>query len=255
MKRRYFILIALISYIFFTLTNIPANKILALLKSNIEIPARIYGVEGSLWQGSAQTIEIKSQPPLKNFYWSINPLALLWAQVSADIQTDIEQQTITGQASYSLISGMLTANNIHTELKAEALQKLINLPFGELSGNISGDIKQLAFDGQAIQQLEGVLRWHKAKFSLAETVSLGNIQILLSSDDANNIIATLNNKGGQLKLEGHVKLQPNNNYQLDMKFIPDKKASGNIKQSLSLFAKRQNNGSYRLKQNGNLRNL
>jgi len=255
LKRRYFILIALISYIFFTLTNVPASKILTLLKSNIDIPARIYGVEGSLWQGSAQSIEIKSQPPLKNLNWSINPLALLLAQVSANIQTNIEQQSITGQISYSLISGMLTADNIHTEIKAKALQKLIELPFGELNGNINADIKQLAFDGQKIQQLEGILRWNKAKFSLAETVSLGNIQIILNSDDAHNIIATLSNKGGQLKLEGKIKLQPNNNYQLDMKFTPDKKASGNIKQSLSLFAKRQSNGSYRLKQSGNLRNL
>jgi len=255
LKLRYSLLIAVISYVLFTLSNVPANKILTLIKANVELPAQIYGVEGSIWQGSAQNIIINAQPPLNNFNWSINPLALLLAQVSADIQTQIEQQKITGHTTYNIISGNLIADNIHTEIDAKALQKLLNLPFGKLDGKISADIKQLIVNGQNIQQLDGVLRWNKAKFTLAETVKLGNIQIILTSDETQNIIATLSNKGGQLKLEGDVTLQANKNYQLDMKFTPAKNASNNIKQSLSLFAKRQNNGSYRLKQTGNLRNL
>jgi len=255
LKRRYYILIAVISYVFFILTNVPANKVLSVVKANINIPANISGVQGSLWQGSAQNITLKGQPPLKNITWSIHPLALLLAQVSADIKTTVEQQNITAQVSFSPFSGHVMAEDVRAEIDAKTLQKLIQLPFGELAGKINADIQQLSFDGQNIQQLNGVLRWSKAKFTLAETVSLGNIQVILSSDEAYNIIAKLSNKGGQLKLDGDVKLQANKNYQLDMKFTPAKNASNNIKQSLSLFAKRQNNGSYRLRQNGNLLNL
>jgi len=255
LKRRYYILLAVISYAFFILTNVPANKVLTLLKDNVDIPAQIIGVQGSLWKGSAQSFIIKGQPPLNNFNWSINPLALLLANISADIETHIQQQKVNAHISFNLISGSLAAENIHANISAKELQKLIQLPFGELAGDIKADITQLIFDGTNIQQLEGVLRWNKAKFSLAETVKLGNIQITLQADDEQNIIAELSNKDGQLKLLGNIKLQPNKNYQLDMKFIPEKNTSNNIKQSLGLFAKRQPNGSYRLKQNGNLRNL
>ncbi len=255
MKPRYYILIAVISYLFFTLTNVPAAKVLTLLKSYVELPAQINGIEGSLWNGSAQAVVIKNQPTLKNISWSINPVSLLLAQVSANVQAHVEGQAVNGHVNASLLSGSVDISDLRAELTAKELQQLMNLPFGELQGKISLEIQQLSIEGQNIARINGVARWNKAKFTLAETVSLGNIQIKLDSDEDKNILAEISNKGGQIKLQGEARLQPNKNYQLDMKFIPSKNSTPNIKQSLAMFAKRQTNGSYRLKQNGNLRQL
>jgi len=53
MKRRYYILIAIVSHPFFTLARMPAATAFSLLKDNIKLPFYLQGVDGSIWGGTS----------------------------------------------------------------------------------------------------------------------------------------------------------------------------------------------------------
>ena len=65
--------------------------------------------------------------------------------------------------------------------------------------------------------------------------------------------AVISNKGGMISISGSATITDNKAYTLDIDFKPEATASANITQSLGMFARRLPNGSYQLKQNGNLR--
>ncbi len=254
MKTRYYILIVIFSYLFFALAKTPAATIIDLVKKNTNFPAKIYGIQGSIWNGQADTLTIPSQPHINNLKWSLNPLSFLLARLSADIEADIKKQKVSGSISISA-SGNISADNIHAKLKAEDVQQLIMMPLGELAGQFNLSINSLEWTGEGLPKTTGQIIWDNAKLTLAETVDLGQVKvnILPMIDNGLNII--IKNKRGMLNIDGNIEINNKKQYKLAVDFKPNKNASSNVAQSLAMFAKRQSNGSYRLKQNGNLNQL
>jgi len=82
-KKRYYILTSVISYLFFMVSSLPASKLVSLAKENKLIAAELYGVYGSLWNGGAEQLNIPNQLPVNNLQWSFNPVALLIAKISS----------------------------------------------------------------------------------------------------------------------------------------------------------------------------
>ncbi|MCW9014199.1 MAG: type II secretion system protein N [Gammaproteobacteria bacterium] len=254
MKQRSYIIIAVLGYVFFTLANIPAATVISLVEKNMQLPAKLYGIQGSLWNGYADSLIIQGQPRIDNLQWSINPLALLLAQVSTDIEASLQEQKITGHLSINT-GAEISVSNLRAQLAAEKVQQLINMPLGELAGVFNLDIQSLEWTGRDLPITTASIQWQKARLTLAETVQLGNVEIKIAPNENKGLNASIKNKGGMISLSGTASLQDNKSYKLDLQFTPEDSASENIKQSLGMFAKRQSNGSYRFAKNGNLRQL
>ena len=252
MKKRHYILIAIFSYLFFALAKTPAATTISLLEKNINLPAKFYGVQGSIWNGQADAITIPSQPQIDNLKWTINPLSILLASLSADFEADIKNQKVSGHINVGA-SGSIEADNIHAQLQAKNLQKLLTLPMGELDGTFDISVDSLEWTGEGLPKTTGKITWNKAKLTLVEAVDLGqvNVDILPAKDDGINII--IKNKNGVLSVDGNIEVNNKKLFKLSIDFKTNKGASSNISQSLGMFAKRQSNGSYRFKQNGNLK--
>jgi len=254
MKKRYYILIAVFSYLFFTIAQTPAATVISLLEKNITLPAKIYGVQGSIWNGQADTVTIPSQPPINNLKWSLKPLNFLLANLSADIEAEIKKQKVSGRINLGA-SGNIDAEDIHAQLNAKDIQDLLMLPLGELAGEFDISFDSLELANEGIPKATGQIVWNNAKLTLAETVDLGQItaDILPAQDNGLNII--IKNKKGMLSIDGNIEVNNIKTYKLAIKFKPNKNANSNVTQSLAMFAKRQSDGSYSFKQNGNLKQL
>lgn len=250
MKTRYYILIAIFSYLFFALAKTPASTVISLLEKNVNLPAKIYGIQGSIWNGQADTLTIPSQPQINNLKWSLNPFGFLLASLSADLEAEIKNQKVLGRISIGA-SGNIEAEDIHARLKAEDVQELISMPLGELAGVFDLSIESLEWTGEPIPKMTGQLVWNKAKLTLADAINLGdvNVNFLPMKDNGLNII--IKNKNGMLNIDGNIEVDNKKQYKLNIELKPEKNA-GNVAQSLGMFAKRQSNGSYSFKQNGNL---
>ena len=254
MKIKYYILTAVISYLFFTLASTPAATAFSLLKDNIKLPFSIQGIDGSIWNGHAQRLVAQNAPQIDNLSWTINPFSLLLAHLSANIKTEVLKNKITGNVTFSITDQQVSASEVKTKLTGATIQQLLKLPLGEIGGDFDINIDQAVIN-QPLPLITGVILWNKATFTLVDTVDLGNIEISLTPSEAKTLIADIKNKGGDISIEGKVSLAENKNYVLDLTLKPSQNASSNITQSLGMFAKRQTNGTYLVKQNGNLRSL
>lgn len=254
MKQRYYVIIAVVSYLLFTLMNTPAATVISLAEKNISMPVKFYGVQGSIWNGQADRVMIQSQPPLDNLQWSLNPLALLLLGLSADIEAQIKQQKIIGNIHIG-VSGNISASDVRAQLAAADVQRMLAMPFGELGGEFNLDIKSLQLSGTGLPIASGKIIWKNASLTMAESVDLGLVEVNISPGKDDQLLANIKNKNGQLSISGDVSLMPDKRYTVDLSFNPQNNASNNVKQSLGMFARRQSNGSYLLKKSGNLNQL
>jgi hypothetical protein len=254
MKRWHIISVLLFSYIFFMAAGIPASRALNYLKKTHPLPVTLSGVNGSIWHGHARMFTVPGQPKLENLDWTINPLALFIARVNVGFSAEIQKQAISGDVSQHLIGGDLHASNISTKLPAKSLQQLAGIPFGELGGEFEIFLDNVYLNNGMMPLIDARIFWQNARITLAQAVNIGKVTINVSHDDANQTHISIENSGGEISLNGKASLGTDRNYQLTINMKP-KDATGDIAQSMKLFAQRQSDGSYLFKQSGNLRQL
>ncbi len=251
MKQRYYWIIGIFAYLFFVLANSPAAQVINLIDKQFKLPAKFYGVQGSVWSGQSDSILINNKTRLDNVRWSVNPFSLLLLRLSTDLDADIKQSRTVG----TLIvypNGSIEANSVRARLNAKDVQQMINMPFGQLDGEININLETLELAAGGIPKTSGQVKWRNAKLTLAEAVELGNIEINIAPEQ-NNMKAVISNKGGMINISGSATISEDKRYTLDITLKPEASASNNITQSLGMFARRLPNGTYQLKQNGNLK--
>ncbi len=254
MKKRYYILTGILSYLFFTLGNVPAAKVISLAQKNIQLPAKLYGVQGSIWNGSADKVIVPGQPPIENIQWDINPAMLLLAHISGKVKASIKNQNVIGDISLSA-GGTLSASNVRARIEAPVMQELIKMPLGELGGVFNLNIESIETTAEGMPDISANIKWKNAKLTLLDTVDLGFINLTLKTNDDNQLVANITNTKGQLLLDGKANIDSTKAYDVNLRITPESSADNNIRQSLNMFAKRQSDGSYLLKRKGNLNQL
>ncbi|MCK5002002.1 MAG: type II secretion system protein N [Gammaproteobacteria bacterium] len=253
MKIKYYIITGTLALATFLIINIPAAPVIKALKDQLP-QIKIQNVSGTLWQGSAQQVTIQSKHVLKNINWSVCISHLLMAEACIEFDAMYNKSPLSGQVSADMNKN-IQANNIKTTMSAQALSQMITMPMGEIAGDISVDLETLNWRQGEIPSANGVIKWNKASITIAETAQLGDISITLTESEENPINAKISNQGGQLSIDGLASVNATTDYSLDLSFTPNKKASKNLKDSLSLFAKPQANGSFSVKNSGNLKQL
>ena len=248
MKKRHYLLTAIISYFVFLLFTVPAKPVTDLISANS--PASIQGVSGTLWNGSAYLISINNMQ-FKKTQWSFNPWQLFTGKIAVDINSRFLKNDISAELGSSF-TGRYFVNNLSATIDAREVARLANLPLAQLDGSIIADIKHAEWKQGKLPLANGVIKWNNASVTVAETASLGNVNIVLSESEQPFLKATISNQGGDIKINGNAGLLPEKNYTVDIKLLPTASASNNIKQSLGFFAQRQANGEYLLKKSGSL---
>ena len=251
-KTRYYILTAVLSYLFFMMSSLPASKLVSLAEDNKLITAKLYGVYGSLWSGGADQINIPNQSPITNLQWSLNPVSLLFAKLSSEVSGSVKNQKFIGNISMNAL-GTVEATDVRARISSPVMQELIQMPLGELDGVFNLNIESIILNDSPIPNITGTLKWNSAKLTMAETVDLGHINIAVKSNDANKLTATISNNKGQLSLDGTASVDAKKLYTLNLRITPEQTTSSNITQSLTFISRRQTDGSYLIKRKGNLR--
>lgn len=251
-KKRYIILLAVCSYLLFTLSMVPASKVLGLANSISPLPVKVYGVSGNLWNGRAQQVIAPGQPVIDNLHWSINPLGIFLARLSAEFNASVKNQNITGNLSINAL-GRLQGSDIRARIDAAVMQQLLRLPLGELEGVFNFNVHSIELNQTALPLLDASMNWQKARLTLMDTVDLGHIDLQITPNDDGSLLASISNKEGDLRLSGDARVDASKNYSINLNMAPQPTTARNITQSLGMFARRQADGSYLLKRKGNLR--
>jgi len=250
MKTKNYLFIAFIAYFFFLIATLPAKPVIEMLtaeRDDIEVDT----IHGSLWNGQAERVIIDGTYELNNVRWNTQLWRVILGELAFDINAVFEQQDVSAQIGIGVL-GNVVAQNIHARIDAETLTDLAKIPLAQLEGLISIDLDTLHWQQGEIPISSGKMHWQNARLTIAETVQLGNVLIELVENDEDKMQATISNQGGNLKTDGTATLDNLANYNLSLTLTPSSSSSKNLTDSLSMFAKKQNNGSFLVKYDGQL---
>lgn len=250
MKKRYYILTAVIAYLVFLLVTIPAQFVSHMVNNNT--PITMQGVSGTLWHGKAYLISINNTAQLNNTEWSFNAWKLFIGQLAADITTQYAENDVRTELGSSF-SGRFFINDLTAKVSADNIAQLANIPMAQLSGMLSLNIEHAQWKQHELPLAYGQINWQNATVTVADTASLGNISILLGESAQQLLSADIKNQGGDIKIDGKLELVPEADFSLDITLTPTASANNNIRQSLAMFAQRQSNGGYSVKKSGSLK--
>lgn len=251
MKKKYYIVIAIASYLLFLLMTVPAKPFTDLINKHTD--AQVQGVSGTLWDGHANSVRIKDMQ-LLDTHWSLVVWKLLIGQLAADVEGEFRNNTFATEAG-STITGNMFINDLKTRLSAQDISELAAIPLAQLSGTFDLDIETASWKQGGLPEASGVVTWDQAAITVAQAVSLGKVTLKLTESEEQLLLAEIKNNGGDITLGGTAKLMPDKKYAVDIKLTPSATADANIRQSLGMFAKPQGNGDFIFKNTGSLEQL
>ena len=253
MKKHHYLAVAVLAYLFFVIAGTPASTVLTLLDDKFP-DLKTQGVSGSVWNGAAKQITFQSKYIIEQVNWSFCGWCLLTGEASFNVDAQYRQRPAHAQLGIG-ISGKMIARRLQTELDAKFIAELANIPFGELEGILAINLDILSWRQGEVPRAEGMLNWHNAAITVAETVNLGEVLIELSDSNDNPLTAAISNSSGQLNVNGDAHITDEANYELELKLAPSKKSSKNLRNSLSMIAKKQSDGSFLVINKGHLNQL
>ncbi len=248
MKKKYYLLTAIISYFVFLIATIPAKPVTDLINDNT--PVTINGVSGTLWSGNAYIVSFQDIQ-LKKTKWSFNAWKLFIGKIAITINSRFSGNDISAELGTSFL-GRYFINDLSAKITAREVTQLAEIPLAQLDGLISLNIEHAQWKQGELPLASGEIKWTNASVTVADTASLGNISILLSESEQQLLNAKIKNQGGDIKISGLAELVAEADYSIDIKLSPTATANNNIKQSLGLFAQKQPNGDFLLKKSGSL---
>ncbi len=252
MKKRYYFLTAILSYLLLLTATIPANMVSGLV--NDRTPLIMQGVSGTLWNGSAYLVSVSDSIQLKNTRWSFKLWRLLLGQLAIDLQTQFADNNINAELGSSF-TGRLFINDLNARLPAKVIAEQASIPLARLGGTVSLNIENAQWKQGELPTASGQINWTNATITVAETASLGNVSITLGESEQQLLKADIKNQGGDIRLSGFAELIPEANYMVNIKLVPTATASDSVEQSLGLFASKQGSGEYLLKNTGSLNQI
>lgn len=253
MKAIHYVITSVIAYTFFLITGLPATTVIGFLGESAP-QVNIQGVSGTLWSGSAQRITLSSRYVIDDVNWSFCTWRLLTAEACINLGASYQNKPVQGQLGIGM-TGVLIARDLSIEIDAQPLGDLARLPVGELSGLISIHLESVNWIQDHIPSATGSIQWKNATITVAETASLGDVAITLTESDDFPLTAIISNKGGHIILSGKTHISDDGSYNIELKLTPNNTTSKNLRTSLEMFAEQQNDGSFVLKNTGNLKQL
>lgn len=196
-------------FLIFVLVLTPASLINQVLPAQNKVS--LVGISGSIWFGTIEQISAQGLQ-VEDVDFSINPLALLTAKLSVDL--DIPRGDILGSLNLALDSdykNSLMLNDVELELNAQQFQKYLPVRGVEIQGDIETSGLMLRTENKKPAQMSGQVSWQKAGVGFAgNNWSLGDFIINIRTDEAKKeIIGELQNSKNELGLQGKVILSAN----------------------------------------------
>ena len=252
MQLRSYILAGIAAYLIFVITSIPASLVINVFGE--QLPVQVSNISGTLWNGQAGKIGNRKGLTLTQAHWSVVPWHLLLGKLSYDVNAKYNNAAVSPRLSASLL-GKLTVQDLKLTLEAPDMASMIALPVGELSGNFNIHVNQARWSKGTVPAINGVIKWDEAAITITETADLGNVSLILSEAEQMPFQARISNNGGDLSLQGQLSTTKNGTYTLELTMKPTASASNNLVNSMSMFSKKQANGSYLFNNTGNLQQL
>jgi len=249
MRRRYLVVFAVLAYAIALVVTLPTAHLLQWVDTR---PAQLSGVGGSVWHGSAQRVKVQDVIA-DDVRWQFLPARLLAGELAFGVQAQYAGGPVAGRLSADW-RRELHLRAFSYRLDAQRLADFMPLPIAEFSGEIETDLEQVTVRDGALQTVTGKVRWEQATLTSPFDTMLGDYRINVRTTERGHR-AELRGEGGSLAAEGEVRVQQDGRFNVAVTLTPARNAPGELVQQLNFIGRKQRNGKYLLKHDGNLRDF
>ncbi len=236
-------------FLLLVISQIPANQVYALLKSNSQLPVSLYQISGSAWQGQATVADIGVNR-LEEFRWKLHPWALIQGRLQARIQfskgtgkmTAVSGRTFGGKIFLHDVDGQLPLNDIESFISKS--------PMG-LIGDLDIKLENLTLSDHLIDTVEGILKIDSAGLGPPIDTTIGNFKMVIDTTDE-GIRGVLSDTGGPLQTEGLLLIQPDGSYKLTAEITLRDTSRSDLQNALRLIGTPNPDGKVAIVQSGKL---
>ncbi|WP_165310032.1 type II secretion system protein N [Vibrio ziniensis] len=233
------------------LVNLPARFVI----QKLPIPSQleITGLQGTIWQGSAEQIHWEN----RNFgdvAWQFKPSALFGARLEVALRFGRGSELNLrgkGLVGYGLSGGYAQDTIISMPADVALTQVALPVPISA-QGQLELSINQYAYQAPFCLNGHGSLAWNSANLesplgSLALTQAVADLQC-----DNSTVKIKGSQKSEQVSSEFSAQLSPNYSYQAEGWFKPGAEFPQQLANQLKWLPKPNNQGNYTFKQQGRL---
>ncbi len=242
-------LFGLVAYLFFLVATFPAAHAYRLLREESGAGVAMAGIDGSIWSGTARTVQLGGKVRLQNVHWEVHFLPLLLGRLELELSSrdrDLQLNTRAGKT----LGGTLYVEGLHGRLPIARVQALTPYPVPRLRGELIFDGLDAALADGRIVKGAGRVRWNGAAAVVGSTLQLGGFTLDLKTDKQ-QIIGKLRDNDGPLQVEGLLTLEPDGTYHLGGRVTP-RDSSSDVAQNLRILGVPNKAGGYELNYSGKL---
>lgn len=252
------VLLGLLAYIVSVVFLFPAAPLIEKIKPQIK-PVQLAGVTGKLFNGKVgSVIYADDLLPLEfqNVTWKLAPGALLKGGAGANVTFQGYGGQGEGQVRKQW-NGDINVSDLTFNAIAKELEVLLPGPVADFRGSIEGQIDSVQLVDQLLQTFEGTINWKDAViitrlYGPEVAANLGLFNIVVSPEDNAAHLVTLKSSGGDLVLDGTVKLSANGDYTTDLLLTPAANAPQPLVDVLKQRTRPDAGGGYKIQHSGNM---
>lgn len=194
------VLAGALSFVVGAMAQAPAALLYGWIAPRANLPVQLLGIEGTLTQGRSAQLRYANQTAAEAVEWHFQPLGLLLARLSYQLQS--EKPPLIAAGKVSLGPGGTRIRQLQANTELRNLAAAVGQAFLPLNGSVSIDLASARLkdgwpvDAEGVVQLNGVA-WTLGK----DPVVLGSYQAELRSGE-DQIVATITTLGGSVEVDG-----------------------------------------------------
>lgn len=230
------IIVFFLCYVMFMVALMPANFIYKRAADRFLAQPpniRLQGVEGQIWQGQAQRLEVAGQH-FQEVSWDLHLLPLLLGRGELGVRFHDPETSGMAVMSTSLLGQSHSFRDVKAELPLSRLAGWLKLPFDNVNGMLRLDLSALELVQKQWTQAEGRIDVLNASMAGRIPLELGDVHISVKTEK-NTIVAILKDGGGGLQLDGVFKMTPSGEYQFNGTLATRANASDSLKNALVML--------------------
>lgn len=246
-------LLAIVVFAAFLIARFPANQALAIAQKQSQGMVMAYNATGTLWQGKAEHIYISVNNQLIDLgqtQWSLSFWNLLRAKLALQLDAKNRQQVI--KATILASRSELTLTDAEIKLPIAQVMQFVPLPLPiQLRGELELTLQSAQVNTQGVvSQLKGNLIARETALVWQNPIQFGTYAARLDLADG-YVLADVVDLDALVAVSGLMKAHlQKREYDTELVIKPTAQADEIIGQTLPMLAKKQNDGSFVFKQNG-----
>lgn len=212
------LLVGLLAYAVFLAATVPA----ALIWSRVgdDLPVRAYGIEGTLWSGSAAAL-IEGPRRLDAVRWQLSPGSLLTLSPHLDLAAELPDGWGEGQLEFG-DSETLTLRDVRARTGIATVLEWIER--GELRGLVQGRVELImpegVIRGGLLQRGDGLLTLEELAVGPGGSFHLGTLALRLQPAEGGGTQGRLASPEGPFQVEGSLSLASDGDFRLRATVTP-----------------------------------